>query len=256
VKLVASMIVRSEMGRYLETCVASLLEFVDEIRVVDDGSTDGTGEWLTFAAGPRVLCERSSASTFFAHEGNARNALLRWALAGDPDYVLAIDSDELVSDGAAIRIACEQGHEAYGLTMMECWEASEDGLCIRVDGGWKPTRVPALWRVPNCTDGLRIADRALACGRVPTGVDRRAARPIDVDLIHYGWSNETERVARHHRYAVADGGRFHRSTHLDSILNPCSGVQLERMDWPTGLLPYRDAILARVTSPGSPTVAR
>jgi glycosyltransferase involved in cell wall biosynthesis len=46
VKLIASLIVRNELKRYLEPCVAHLLEFCDEIRVLDDRSDDGTREWL------------------------------------------------------------------------------------------------------------------------------------------------------------------------------------------------------------------
>jgi glycosyl transferase family 2 len=224
--------------------------------VVDDGSTDGSGDWLTSDAGPRVHCQRSSESMFFQHEGDARNELLDWTLQAEPDYVLAIDADELVTDGPSLRKACESGHPVYGVNMVEVWEATEDRICVRVDGGWRPHPVHALWQVPGRVDGRwRIADRALACGRVPVAVDRTRARPVEPEILHFGWTCEAERVARHHRYAVADGGRFHRSAHLDSILNPCERVSLEGMDWPAGLAPHRDAILAKVTSTASPTAA-
>jgi glycosyltransferase involved in cell wall biosynthesis len=244
-KLVASLVTHNEAARYLEVCVPHLLEFCDAVYAFDDGSTDGTAHAL-HRLGAVVTSQETS--TFFKHEGRTRQLALDWTLKGAPDYVLNVDLDEFVSDGPAIRRACESGHDAYGLTMMECWEATAEGLCIRVDGGWKPTRVPALWRVPTRTAGLRIADRALACGRVPTSVDRRGAHPIDADLVHFGWTNEAERVARHERYAVADGGRFHRSAHLDSILWGCDRVELEGMGWPAGLAGAKDAILAKVTS--------
>lgn len=256
-KIVASLIVKNELGRYLEPCVASLAEFCDEIVMLDDGSDGALNEYLGCfgdAAKKVYLFRDGDDSAFFEHEGRARQRLLDLTLMREPSFVLAIDADEFLSNGALVRHACEQGHDAYGMTMFECWSATDERLCIRVDGGWKPSRVPALWRVPNRSDGLRIADRALACGRVPTSIDRRGAVPIDADILHFGWSNESERVARHHRYAVADGGRFHRSAHLDSILFGCERVELERMGWPAGLLPYRDAILARVTSGVSPAV--
>jgi hypothetical protein len=259
VKIVASLLTKNDLARYLEVCVDSLLEFVDEIRIVDDGSTDGTAEWLRDRAWaePRVAALLENESLFFSHEGRRRQRLLEWTLEGSPSHILGIDSDEVAIGGQAIRDACAFNHDVFSLGIAEAWEASEDRICIRTDGGWRPHDIHALWRVPQPFDHKRwrIADRALACGRVPPQVDRGRGHWVDAEIIHWGWSCEAERVARHHRYVVADGGRFHRSTHLDSILNPCERVDLEGMDWPAGLLPYRDAILAKVTSTASPVSA-
>ena len=46
-RLVASLIGRNELSRYLVPCIESLQEFCDEIRVVDDYSTDGSFQWLS-----------------------------------------------------------------------------------------------------------------------------------------------------------------------------------------------------------------
>jgi glycosyltransferase involved in cell wall biosynthesis len=254
-KIVASLIVKNELGRLLEPCIDSLLEFCDEVCDLDDGSDDGTRAWLADRRG-RIVSLCGEPDSFFRHEGRARQRLLEWTIQAEPTHILSIDADELVTDGLAIRKACESSHEVFALGIAEAWEATEDGICVRVDGGWRPHSINALWRVPQPFDARRwrINDRALACGRVPVQVDRGRAHWLEAEILHFGWSNEAERVARHRRYAVADGGRFHRSQHLDSILNPCERVQLERMGWPAGLLPYRDAILAKVTSNESPTV--
>ena len=53
VKLAASLILRNERARYLDACLSSLLEFCDDICVVDDGSTDGWHEsWISE---PRIV---------------------------------------------------------------------------------------------------------------------------------------------------------------------------------------------------------
>ena len=235
-RLVASMITRNELGRYLRPSIAHLREFCDEIRVLDDASDDGTCEWLCEQRG--VALAVNEGPSMFEHEGRARQKLLEWTLAAAPDYVLAIDADEFVTDGAALRRSAEAGGEALTLVMREVWKAGES-LWTREDGGWRAHPVPILWRVPpGNPKRLRILDRALACGREPEAVRaaaRRGMRPSGADVLHFGWAREEEREARYRRYAEADGGRFHASAHLNSILWPEERVKLEARPWPEGL---------------------
>lgn len=255
-KLVASMIVKDELGRYLEPCVGHLLEFCDEVRILDDGSTDAAFTRWSEWGNPRVHVHHRSRSTFFEHEGRARNELLGWTLRADPTHVLAIDADEFVSDGPALRAAIERAPTAAALTlrMEEVWKLAGDCLCVREDGGWRPHPVPVLWAVPDARtlrrgqSDWRISDRALACGREPMMVGRlarRAGSDSGVDLLHFGWACAADRPARHERYAVADGGRFHANAHLQSILWPDERVVMEGRPWPEQLEPWRAAITAR-----------
>jgi tetratricopeptide (TPR) repeat protein len=94
-RLSAALIVRNE-ARFLPECLASLQGVVDEIVVVDTGSTDDTVA-LAEAAGAR--CEHFSWSHDFAA---ARNFALERATG---DYVLTIDADERVLDPGAARTA-------------------------------------------------------------------------------------------------------------------------------------------------------
>lgn len=246
-KLVAGLIVRNELSRYLEPCIGHLLEFVDEIRIVDDRSDDGTWEWLRRQ--DRVEVAQTS-GRFFDHEGAARQELLEWTLAGDPTHVLAIDADEFVSDGRAIRRICEAPRgEVWTLSMLEIWKAFPECLCVRMDGGWRPGRSPILWRVPDNAPDLRIKNLALACGREPEYVRRLIQRDrvahSGVDVLHFGWANELERQARYDRYVVHDGGKFHRSQHLGSIIWPDEKVEMDGQDWPPALEKWRPTIVAK-----------
>lgn len=245
-KLTASLIVHDELSRYLEPCIGGLLEFCDEVRVLDDASRDGWDEYLADAwgrAGRRVLALREDEPGFFTHEGRARQRLLDWTLAGEPTHVLALDADEFIADGAALRRACTDDLDVWACCMQEVWNADGAGLDLRQDGGWAETDVPVLWR-PAALQAPRIADRALACGRVPEGVSRLRGGHTCTAILHFGWANRAERAARHERYAVADGGRYHARAHLDSILLPDDRVTLNRVPWPAGIAPHRaEAIL-------------
>lgn len=248
-KLVASLIVApTEVDRYLLPCVESLAGFCDDIRIWADGSPETVRQALT---GLPVSVEGVPEPEFFRHEGRARNKALSWALAGNPTHILSIDADELVADGREVRKACRsRGDALMALCMQEVWNADEQGLQIRMDGGWYPHEVGILYRVPASRAGdWRIPDRQLACGRVPEAVNRlRQRRGMEciTEILHFGWTSKAERAARYQRYVQHDGGRFHNRRHLDSIMHPDVRVNLCSQDWPPGLTGQRTQVLARV----------
>lgn len=230
VNLVATLVVRNELGRYLEPCVTHLLEFCDEVRVLDDGSTDGTLEYLRSL--DRVSVKEGPAGGFFDHEGRTRQALLQWALEAKPTHVLATDADEYVEDGIALRGALMSRGGPWSMCMREVWKADKTQLTIRQDGGWCEHPVAVAWAVPSRrTARLAIADRALACGRIPVEMSRQRAIFTDLALYHFGWAKQSERQQRWERYAKHDGGKYHRSAHLDSILWPDSRITTTTVGW-------------------------
>ena len=252
VKIAASLILRDELSRYLEPCLLSLLEFCDEVRVLDDGSTDGWYEtlkpgWGDATSRVHVLDHSGHGDqpAFHSH-AQARNRLVAWSMEGGADYVLAVDADEFVTDGAALRRACEFGSPAVSLTMREVWEACDDCLCIREDGGWRSHDIAICWR-PDAVAGRSLAIRDLghATGRVPEAVNTLAAMPSGVSVLHFGWANRQERAVRYERYAVGDGGQFHALAHIQSIMWPDEKVECDAMDWPAGLADVQGTILER-----------
>lgn len=254
-KLIASMIVKDELSRFLPEVIGHLLDFVDQIVVLDDGSTDGTGEWLDDNAKLwdriRVHHVDPEDGFFAGHEGRKRQQLLLHTLNEMPDYVLSIDADEFVTDGQAVRDYCEDSGRPVGtLPMEEVWKIDKSGMQIRMDGGWRPHPVPCLWSAKLSGQrgrALKIADRALACGREPESVRRYFAksRPTGSSILHLGWANESGRRPRYERYVEADGGQFHRNSHLESIMWSDEKVVLEPQPWPTSLKKYRDMIITQ-----------
>ena len=252
--LVASLIVKNELGRYLQANIGHLREFCDTIVVVDDGSTDRTGEWLDDHADDQIKVHHIDPEDgFFAgHEGRRRNQLLKHTLNELPDFVLCIDGDEFIADGAMLREFCETTPHLVGsLVMEEVWKAANGGLELRMDGGWRPHAIPCLWSGKlsgRRGRALRIPDRALACGREPEEVRRLAgrAKPTGTTIMHFGWTCETCRQERYDRYVTADGGKFHRNSHLDSIMWEDAKVTLNETPWPVALKPYRDDIMRAV----------
>ncbi len=248
-RLIASLIVKNELKRFLQPCIESLLEFSDQIRVLDDDSTDGSREWLLGCE--RVLVSLNRGPSFFTNEGAARNALLDFTLGAEPTHILAIDADEFVADGRALRAAIDMDDEqpVWTLEMGEVWKADEQSLWVRRDGGWRPHAAPILYRVPDKrSSNFRIMDRALACGREPMAIRQqfRHSLKTGTQILHFGWACEEARQARYDRYLEHDGGKFHARRHLDSIMYDDRRVALARKPWPAALEIRKAALLDRI----------
>ena len=253
-KLVASLVVKNELSRYLETCVGSLLEFCDLICALDDHSDDGTYEFLDHH--PKVQLMRATEPYFYVHEGRTRNILLDHTLSMDPTHILHIDADEFIADGRVLRNALktQEPVAVWTVRMEEIWKADESHLYIRCDGGWRVNDAPILWRVPHrsamTSPKWRIRDAKLACGREPEIIREnwRSAVATGTEILHFGWTNVSERQARYERYVQHDGGHYHASRHLRSIMYPDKRVKLRPRMWPTGLQAYKEGLLERVNA--------
>ena len=245
VKFVASMLCHNELSRFLPLAVEHLLTYVDEIRCVDDGSTDGSYEWLCEQDG--VAVKRNSGPGFYHDESLLRNALLDWAFEGNATHVIAIDSDEFVPDGRKLRTYLGKG-SLWSLTMREVWKADKGSLYTREDGGWRGHNAPIVYKTPEHRDGSwKIQSKKLASGRTPVAIMRNTRDAINtkLDILHFGWTREADRQDRYTRYAEHDRGRFHAMAHLRSILFEDQKVNLKPLPWPDSL--PKDELLRRVT---------
>lgn len=255
--LVASMVARDEVDRYLELAVEHALTYCDHVVILDDGSTDELAdpEWITetWLDDPVhvIRREREGDGPTFDHEGRTRQHLLEVTMERDPTHIIVIDADEFVAHPAALLEGIEAGTTTgYRICMEEVWRADDEGLDIRCDGGWHPHPVPIVFRAPRELYGdWRIQDQALASGREPVALRKLYTQgdvtDLDVEILHFGWVNLADRDGRFQRYVNADGGRFHRNAHIQSIAWPDSQIDFERIVWPEGLDPVRDRLLER-----------
>lgn len=238
-KLVASMMVGpGEEDRYLLTVLDHLGEFCDEIRIRVEG--------LEYNAHPESKVKVLEAtSSFFQHEGMARQQLLDFTVQAQPTHILTIDADEFVTDGPGLRRFLENSRaNVFTLSVQEVWKAEPDQLGIRIDGGWRPSEAPILYRVPP-RQRLRINNRVGGCGREPTWVrNQRHRQHTGHALLHFGWTNEPDRAARYARYA--DRKDFgHNPAHIMSIMWPDDKVKLTWRGWDGVPEGYRQAIMER-----------
>ncbi len=178
-------------------------------------------------------------------------------MLGNPTHILAIDADEFIADGQALRAALvDPPNGIVKLEMTEVWGADEQSLHIRCDGKWPPRPIGIAFSVPQDHHidrqkrrHWRIPPSAGACGRVPIMVqsasNRTQVKPT-TSILHFGWACKADRQKRYERYSHTDGFG-HDNKHIESIMFPDSRVAITRIPWPESL--DKETLLARVNRP-------
>jgi glycosyltransferase involved in cell wall biosynthesis len=200
-KLTAGMRVKNG-ELWAEECLASLSEFVDQIVILDDGSTDHTPDICR--GFPKVTHLIRWEKSFF-QEGLDRNVVLALAKDTEPDWILFLDIDEVFEEALAGQIQALmqiQDCGIWGFRMLHFWKSRTH---FRVDGRWGEEtlghvhprlvrNVPSLFFPPQPIHGAHVLGAQ--------------GRPLLSDLLikHYGYAHAEEVVRKCRRYREVDPG--------------------------------------------------
>lgn len=196
-KLTAFMIVRNEERR-LPRCLASLAGVVDDVVIVDTGSSDGTTALLAAAAADR----RGPPLRWFQREfdgfGPARQ--LAYAAVTTP-WALWIDADEALSAPLRARLAALRA--SGELERCDVWEIRiENRVLGRTMRG---ANLADQYRIRLVrTDAVRVSDVAVHEGFVGTADLRRGrlAEPILHDAMG-SWRRYLQKVDQYTSLEIA-----------------------------------------------------
>jgi glycogen(starch) synthase len=189
--------------RFAEECLRDLSAYVDEIVLVDDGSTDRTVQIAR--SFPKVTSVVRWEKDFF-HEGIDRNVVLALAKNSNPDWILLPDIDEVFEDRfkeEVHRMMEEPDVSLYAFLFCHFWRSKSH---FRVDGKWgRETREFPIPRMVRNEPGLRYpVHRALGTAQI-TGVRGRAI-VSDLRVKHYGHLYEDISREKVRLYASLDPG--------------------------------------------------
>jgi glycosyltransferase involved in cell wall biosynthesis len=221
VRLLALVCVRDERDQ-VPGLVANLAPHVDGLLVLDDGSVDGTGEWL--AAQPSVL-EVLRVERGPWNEPRNHRLLVAAGVRHGADWLLSIDADERVEeqfrDRAERVIRRGVGLRAFAVHLRELWDAEDRW---RVDGIWGRKSVARLFRaLPD----HEFDDAPLHGHKAPlqARVLGRFA-PADLVVYHRAMLTADARAARRARYERLDPEAAHQAIGY-AYLTDESGLRVE-----------------------------
>ncbi|MCK8817060.1 glycosyltransferase family 2 protein [Natroniella sulfidigena] len=228
-KLVAMMPVYNEADRYLEQTLEQLTRWVDEIVILDDASTDETANICQQY--PKVHLFKNETRLFNQDETIVRSKLWELAVQRNPDWLLAIDADEIFSDRIIDEVGYyinQETYQAISFRLFDFWKSEE---FYRVDGAWNP------WHRPGSVFLARYhpewdaswPDNVIHTGRWP--LEYRNLKQIyhsDIRIKHFGWANAEDHHQKFLFYSQKDLEQYGKvQPHTKSVMALPNKVKLE-----------------------------
>ncbi len=224
-RLIALVAFRDEM-RFLPGFFADVGPQVDGIVALDDGSTDGSGDWVAAQPGVLELLRVEPGAQAELEDGVNHRALTEAAWGHGADWLLGLDADERLERDFRARAEQEidraeaAGHDALWVWFRELWGAPDR---VRTDGLWGGKRKACLYRSDpaHVFDARRVhahwASLATPVEQYPQG---------DLLLYHLRMIDAADRAARVARYDRIDPEHEWQAIGYDYLLDE-QGIVLE-----------------------------
>lgn len=186
--IVAMMPTRNESNRYLGQVINHLSKWVDKIVVLDDASEDNTFEFVS--KNEKVIAYKNKHCIFKENESTLRSKLWDITVAQKPDWILAIDADEIFEDRIIDEILLLINQNYYDALHFRVFDFWSSNTYYRIDGGWNPWSkfLPYLIRY-NPDISYHWPDKEIHCCRFPHPCEDFIPYYSDIRIKHFGWAN-------------------------------------------------------------------
>lgn len=193
-KIIAGLPVRNEEW-ILEKTLTDLSTYVDEIVIVDDGSTDNTPEIIRSFKKVTAIYTNPPGTLPFCNgqESINRNKVLELARKRGADWYLHLDADEVMED--RIKEELPSLLEIGCTTRFRICHLWNDIDHFRVDGEWGDFYRFRLYKMNR---RLRYSPQPIIA--TPRAFDRKHKYTSDIKIVHYGWLDKRVRMRSLHRY--------------------------------------------------------
>lgn len=226
---------------YLADYIENVTQHVDGIVALDDGSTDGSADFLAAQRGVVEVLRLPPRTPHTWDEPRNRRLLIEAACRHGAAWLLAVDADERLERSfrrrmlRAIHKAARSGRTTWHVKLRELWDGADTW---RVDGIWG-TKARARLFAARPTQAHD--ERAVHGSWAPVGQEGVAApRTTDAIIYHLRMIEPAQRAARQARYEALDPGHAFQEIGYAYLTDP-TGLRLQRIERGRGYRPRPSA---------------
>lgn len=198
--------------KYLPGYFRHLENKVDGVIALDDGSSDGSREFVESQPLLLDLIHKPDHPDHVWDEPGDRRRLVETARKHGADWFIVLDADERLETNFRSRLLpiLRKAHLhtewGLGLRLLECWDRWDQ---VRVDGIWGNKTVPRLFasRYDHEFD-----DRKLHGSWIPLNANQGATPIVDLFIYHLRMISKADRELRKARYRTLDPDSTYQST--------------------------------------------
>lgn len=218
-KLTLSMCVRNEGSRYLGQMLSEIEPFIDQAVIIDDGSSDNTGQLCKEVLGAKLTLRRNS-EPLGDNQATIRYQQWQETVRTDPDWILFLDADELLEKGGGEMLRglmANRDIDTYCFRRYDFW--NENGY-YREDPQWcrHKTYRPFMTRFQPYYKYTFI-DLPLNEQRMPLNVTSLPLAHTDIRIKHLGYAKRKDREVKYLRYMEQDKQQVYRDKrYYESLL--------------------------------------
>lgn len=199
-KVIGVLRVRNE-ARWIEKCVSSILPLCDLVIVMDDHSDDDT----LYRCQSMSKVNAFESQFYGLNEARDKNHLLSIAEAQKPDWIIAIDGDEMLDPRCLETLNNEiqftSTSPCLSLRIRYLWDRDDQ---VRTDGVYGDFHRESVFR-PNASRFYGDGSGAnFHCGNVPAAIRQKRTVMSNVSLLHLGYLHREDRIRKYHFYNQND----------------------------------------------------
>ncbi len=240
-RILALLAFHNEMTR-LADYFRNVAPQVDGVLALDDGSTDGSGDFVRQQQCVLELIRLAPRTPHVWDEPRNRRLLVEAALRHGAEWILVVDADERLEtrfrERADAEIARAEREEilAYRVTLRELWNGQDR---YRADGIWGQKQPPRLFKARQ---DHQFDDRPLHGYWAPLNSQRNGDYPkADLIVYHLRMIHAGERAERRRRYQELDPNHECQTLGYDYMTDE-TGLLLEALPAGREYEPLADSV--------------
>ena len=190
-KLVAILRVKDEI-LVIEECLNKLSSLVDEIIILDNGSTDGSLD--IYKSFPKIV---KILNTVGFHEGRDKRILLQEAKTRNPDWITWIDGDEIFEKNLTRSVLEKYMNSSYNKVDFKLCHFWLNKKRIRIDGTYFAYTVGSQRSMWRNLSGTSFSNKNIHNGNIRGVYGKNYISPYR--LKHYGCINREKLQEKYER---------------------------------------------------------